>query len=382
MAARPSRRTQLLAVVRKESLQTMRDKRMMAMLLVAPLLQLVVFGYAVDFNVDRIPTVIADLDQSAASRQHARELLADGTLREVGRAASVDEAEQALVRGDAAAVLVFPAGFERKLERGETAQAQVLIDGTDPNRGTVASAAVAGYFAQAGAKIAVDRAQRAGVALPRTGGISLVPRIWYNPTLASPPFMIPGVMAMLLVIVTTIVTAMGLAREREMGTLEQVLVTPIRPSVLLLGKLLPYVVIGFLDVGLALAVGSWLFNLPLRANLWLLAASTFAYLLSTLGVGLLISTVSRTQQQSFLGGFLFAMPAILLSGVMTPIRSMPGWLQAVTYLNPLRYYVEILRASLLKGAGLDDLWPRLLVLLAFGVVLLATASLRFRKRVA
>jgi ABC-2 type transport system permease protein len=185
---------------------------------------------------------------------------------------------------------------------------------------------------------------------------------------------------MLLLLVTTVTTAMGLAREREMGTLEQVLVTPIRPLFLLVGKMAPFVVIGLVDVALLLAVGTWLFEVPLRGDLLVLLAGTLLYLMTTLGVGLLVSTVSTTQQQSFLGGFLFILPAILLSGVMTPIRSMPGWLQAVTYLNPVRYYAEVMRTTLLKGAGFGDLWFQLVALLALGGGILAIATLRFQKR--
>lgn len=382
MRQRPSRLTQLWAVLRKETLQTVHDRRLMFMLLFAPVLQLVVFGYAIDFKVDRLPTVIADLDRSAESREHLRKLLADGTLVRAGDAASAQEAEQALVTGKAAAAIVLPAGFSRLLARGETAEAQVLLDGSDPNRSTVAAAAVARYFAEAGATIALERLAGRGLAPPQPGGVEVRPRIWFNPTLDSPPFMIPGVMAMLLIVVTTIVTAMGLAREREMGTLEQVLVTPIRPSVLLIGKMLPFVVIGIFDVTFALTVGSWLFALPIRGTLWVLAISAVCYLMTTLGVGLLISTLSKTQQQSFLGGFLFTLPAMLLSGVMTPIRSMPEWLQLMTYANPLRYFVEILRANLLTGAGFGLLWPRMLVLFCFGLGLLTVAALRFQKRVA
>ena len=194
--------------------------------------------------------------------------------------------------------------------------------------------------------------------------------------------MIPGVMGLLLIVVTTIVTAMSLAREREMGTLEQVLVTPIRPSVLLLGKMLPFVFIGCFDVLFALTIGTWLFQVPVRGSLAIVALAAVLYLMTTLGVGLLVSTLSRTQQQSFLGGFLFAMPAILLSGVMTPIRAMPAWLQALTWVNPVRYFVEILRSCLLTGAGFDLLWPRLLALAGFGLTLLTVAALRFQKRVA
>jgi ABC-2 type transport system permease protein len=167
-----------------------------------------------------------------------------------------------------------------------------------------------------------------------------------------------------------------------MGTLEQVLVTPIRPVVLLAGKMLPFLAVGLLDVLLVLSVGSWIFDLPLRGNLLVLLAATLLYLLATLGAGLLASTVSRTQQQSFLTGMLFIIPAMLLSGVVTPVRAMPGWLQQVTLLNPVRWFIEVVRANLLKGAGFADVWPRLLVQLALGVVILAVATMRFRKRVA
>ena len=207
-----------------------------------------------------------------------------------------------------------------------------------------------------------------------------MPRLAYNPGLETAPYMVPGIAAMLLLIVTTITTAMGLAREREMGTLEQVLVTPIRPLFLLVGKMAPFVVIGLVDVTLLLAVGTWMFEVPLRGDLLVLLVGTLLYLMTTLGVGLLVSTLSTTQQQSFLGGFLFILPAILLSGVMTPIRSMPGWLQAVTYLNPVRYYAEVMRTTLLKGAGFGDLWFQLAALLVLGGAILATATLRFQKR--
>jgi len=182
------------------------------------------------------------------------------------------------------------------------------------------------------------------------------------------------------VVVTTIVTAMGLSREREVGTLEQVLVTPVRPFVLLAGKMTPFVVIGLFDVLLALTAMTWVFHVPVRGPLPALAVGTLLYLCSTLGVGLLIPTASATQQQSFLGGFLFILPAALLSGVMTPVSSMPGWLQAITLLNPLRYFAELVRGVLLRGAGLAELWPQVAALAVFGATILALATLRFRRR--
>lgn len=378
---RPNRRTQFVAVLRKETLQTVRDRRLVFMLVMAPVLQLVVFGYAIDLKVDRLPTVIADLDKTSVSREHVRRLLADGTLLKAGVAQTPEEAEAGLQSGETSAAIVIPQGFSRDLARGEPTSVQVVIDGSDPNRSTIAAATVARYFAQAGSELSRDALAARGLSAPAPAA-TLTQRIWFNPALDTPPFMIPGVMAMLLIVVTTIVTAMGLAREREMGTLEQVLVTPIRPSILLLGKMLPFVVMGCFDVLFAITIGAWLFDLPVRGSLAVIAVSSLCYLTSTLGVGLLISTLSRTQQQSFLAGFLFAMPAMLLSGAMTPIRSMPDWLQVLTYANPLRYFVEVLRSNMLTGAGFDLLWPRIAILAAFGVTLLTVASLRFHKRVA
>lgn len=375
----PPARLQLAAVVRKEVLQTVRDRRVMVLLMVAPLVQTVVFGFAVNFDVDDVPTVVADLDRSVESRRDARRLLADGTLADAGAAGSPVDAERALDGGRAAAALIFPRGYAADLAAGRAAEVQVVIDGTDPNRATVAAAAAARYFGEVGAELQRARLEAAGLAVPR---VELVPRIAWNPTLRSAPYMVPGIAGMLLIIVTTIITAMGLAREREMGTLEQVMVTPIQPLWLLVGKMTPYVVIGLVDVMLLVGVGSWLFDIPIRGTPLALLAGTLLYLFSTLGTGLLISTVSANQQQAFLGGFLFAIPAIILSGVMTPIRAMPAWLQPVTLANPVRWFVEVMRGVMLRGAGFADLWGQLVALLVLGAGILAFAVSRFRKTLA
>jgi ABC-2 type transport system permease protein len=377
-AARPRARVQLAAVFRKEVRQTVRDRRVMFLLIVAPLLQTIVFGFAVNFDVDRVPTVVVDRDGTAESRAHARRILADGTLLRSGTARSAPEAEREIDDGRAAAAVILPPRLEADLAAGRPAEVQVVLDGTDPNRATVAAGAVSRYFGEVGEALARERLVALGARAPAQ--LEAVPRVAYNPGLKTPPYMIPGIAAMLLLVVTTIVTAMGLSREREMGTLEQVLVTPIRPLFLLVGKMAPFVVIGLVDIALLLAAGTWLFDVPLRGPLPVLLAGTLLYLMTTLGAGLLISTLSATQQQSFLGGFLFILPAMLLSGVMTPIRAMPGWLQAVTYANPVRYYAEVMRTTLLRGGGFADLWPELLALLLLGGAILATATLRFHKR--
>ena len=376
--ARPSGWVQLSAVFRKEVLQTLRDRRMMFLLIIAPLLQSVVFGYAVDFDVDRVPTVVVDLDESVESRLHVRRLLADRTLVHAGDRKSVSEAEEAISSWRAAAALVVPKGFSSDLLAGRPAEVELILDGTDPNRSIVAGGAASRYFGEVGEELARAKVAMAGArAAPR---LSVVPKIFYAPNLRTAPYMVPGVMGMLLLVVTTVVTAMGMTRERETGTLEQVLVTPIRPLYLLIGKMAPFLFIGLFDVLLVLGVGTTLFDVPIRGSLPLVFAATLLYLMTTLGIGLFISTVSRTQQQSFLGGFLFLIPAILLSGTMSPLRAMPDWLVSATYLNPVRYYVELLRAVLLRGAGLSEVRLPLAALAVFGFTIVALAALRFQKR--
>jgi ABC-2 type transport system permease protein len=371
---------ELAAVVRKEVRQTLRDRRMMFLLVVAPLLQTVVLGYAVNFDFENVPTLVVDLDRTSASRTHARRLLADRTMVRSPGGASVEAATAGLRAGQAAAAIVLPPGLERDLLGRRPAEVQVLLDGTDPNRAMVVASATARYFGETSEALLQERL--AGTHLAPPPRIRAVPRALYNPGLETGPFMMPGVMTMLLVLTTTIVTAMGLSREREMGTLEQVLVTPIPPLVLLLGKMTPPLVIGCFDVFLVLTAGVWLFGVPVSGPPMVLVVGTLLYLVCTLGIGLLISSVSKTQQQSFLAGFLFIMPAILLSGVMTPVRAMPDWLQTVTYANPVRYFVEILRGNLLKGAGFFDLWWRLVALGVIGLIILSIATLRLRKRAA
>ncbi len=371
-------RTQYLAVVRKEAFQTLRDRRIIFMLVVAPIIQTILFGFAVDFDVDRVPTVVADRDRTPASRDHLRRVLADGTLLRVGDVEAGSEADSLIDDDRAAAALLVPPRFGADLAAGRPAIAQVVVDGTNPTRSSAASSAASRYFGEAAQGLARSRAADGG--LGAMSEVQVTPRVLYNPSLKTAVYVVPGILAMLLVIVTTIVTAMGLSREREVGTLEQVLVTPVKPFVLLAGKMTPFVVIGLFDGLLALAAMAWIFDVPVRGPLPALALGTLLYLCSTLGVGLLISTMSETQQQSFLGGFLFILPAVLLSGIMTSIQSMPPWLHAITWLNPLRFFAELVRGVLLRGAGFRDLWVQLTILAAYGAGILALATLRFRRR--
>ncbi len=372
---------QYRAVVVKEVRQTVRDKRVLFLLTFAPLIQLFVLGFSVNFDVRHVPTAVVDRDRTQESRAYARSLLASDTLELKAEPPDELAAEHLLEHGDAAVALVFPPNFERDMLRGDGAQVQALVDGSDPVRSATAVDTVARHGAARAVQRQREQAQARGETPPRQP-LELVPRVLYNPTLSTAVYVVPGIMAMLLLIVTTVTMAMGMARERESGTLEQLQVTPLRPSILMVGKVTPFVLIGLVDVGLALTVGAWVFGVPLRGNLGLVAGATLLYVMSTLGVGLLIATLSRTQQQAFVGGFLFVLPAVLLSGVLTPLRAMPDWLAWLTWLNPVRFYVEVLRGVLLKGASLADLWRQFLLLALFGASVLAIASRRFHKTAA
>jgi ABC-2 type transport system permease protein len=376
----------LWAVMKKEIRQTIRDRRVMFLLLAAPMIQLFVFGNAVVLDVDRVPTVVVDLDRTLVSRRLIARMLADGTLIETERTTSTEEAERALIEGRVSAAIIVPRGATRAIVRGsahDPANVQVLIDGTDPNRSGVAAGAASRFLQLAARELLEARIARLGVAapsLPRSPSLEV--RVLYNPQLETAIYMVPGIAAMLLLIVTTIVTAMGLARERETGTLEQILVTPVRPAVLIAGKMLPFALIGLFDFALAMTIGAYAFGMPIRGDFSLLILATSLYLVATLAAGLFVSTISHTQQQAFMGGFLFMLPAALLSGIMTPLHAMPSWLAPLTLINPLRHYAEIMRAVLLRGAGLHEIASQLIALALIGAALATTAAMRFRKTLA
>jgi ABC-2 type transport system permease protein len=381
--------TQLLAVMIKELRQAFRDRRMVAILLVAPVIQMVVLGYAVKMDVDHIPTVLCDQDRTPESRALASAFFAGHTFELVGSPAGAElDAERAsrlLEEGSAAAVLVLPRGFAERQKRQAATPIQVLIDGTDPNRTQIAANSAMQFLLGRAVAELQERAATAMAAQGASFGLAqlvLTPRISFNPRLDSSIYMVPAVAAILLLLITTVLTSMGIARERELGTIEQILVTPLSPAVLLTGKCLPFAVIGLVDVTALLAVGSLLFEVPLRGSLLVIYGGTLLYLLTTLGIGIFISTSSRSQQQAMLGAFFFLLPAILLSGFATPIENMPAWIRPITYLDPLRYYVEIMRSCLLKGSGFWDLLPQLLALLIFGIAILTLSALRFKKRLA
>jgi ABC-2 type transport system permease protein len=363
----------LLNVTTKELRQTMRDQRMVATLLVSPVLQLVVFGYAIDLDVDRIPTVVCDEDRTTPSRALAQAFFADRTFLRNADVDKPDTAQDALESGSAAAAVIIPRGYALRTARADAPEVQVLVDGTDATRAQVAANAASQFLLGQG--IGTEP-----VVEPTVARTSLALRVMYNPRLKTAVYMLPGVLATLLLNVTSLVTAMGLARERETGTLEQVLVTPIRPLVLLAGKCLPYILFGLVDVLAILLLGNVIFHVPFRGSFGVIALGSFLYLFSTLGIGIFIASLSASQQQAMLGTFGFMLPAMLLSGFMSPISSMPAWLQPMTMLIPMRHYVEIMRGCLLKGAGLPDLAQPMIALTVLGGGILAISVARFRQR--
>lgn len=369
----------LIALFRKELIQAFRDRRMLSMLMMVPIIQVIVLGYAANFEFNHAATVLVDDDRSAESRELLRGLAAEGTF-EVEHAMTERDALRALQLAQAQVAVIVPRKFGEKVEAGVPAQVQVLVDGTEPTRAIGAAAAVEAYVAGRSLRATTARARP-----PTAAPIPMVmvqPRLLYNPSLKSRLFMVPGTAASVLLIITTVVTAMGLARERELGTMEQLLVTPIRPLTLMVGKTVPYALFGLFDEALILVVGNLLFDVPLRGSLLVVFVGTLAYLMATLSMGLLISTFARTQQQAIMGGFFFLLPAILLSGFITPIEAMPWWIRPITYIIPVRYFIDIMRGSLLRGATLVDLGPTLLALAALGVSFLLLAAWRFQRTVA
>jgi ABC-2 type transport system permease protein len=371
----------------KEFIQILRDPRMKAVIFVMPVLQLIVFGYAVTTDITEIPTAVADFESSQQTRELVRRFERSGYFKVTRRVGSAAEVRDLVDRGTVKAALQFDPGFTRDLLRGRTAAVQVIVDGTDSNTASVvtdyASRIIAQYNGEASREVlAAQRVARGapGAADPRLGQIDLRSRTWYNPDLRSRNYNVPGVIAIIIMLTSLLLTSMAIVREREIGTMEQLMVTPIRPAELILGKTLPFALIGFFDVALITAVAVLWFEVPIRGSLPLLFGATALYLLSTLGIGLFISTVSQTQQQALMSTFFFYLPAILLSGFMFPIANMPVAVQYVTYANPLRHFLVIIRGIFLKGSGPSILWPQMLALLVLGVIVIAAGTLRLHKR--
>ena len=386
----------LLRVIVKELFQLRHDRRMIPVLVAGPLIQMLALGYAANTDVNRIPTLLVDQDRTPASRALADRFTGSGYFALVGAVATPDQVEPWLVDGRAQVALVIPGGYGEDVAAGPAGhppRVQVLADGTDANSAVVGLGYASRILGEVGAELA-RQSGIAGTASPaagRTGtaasataggaaGIELVPRVWYNPDLRSRWFYVPAVLAMVLLLVVMILPSMAVVREKEIGTLEQIIVTPLAPWQLIGGKLAPFAVIGLVDMLMVTGVARWLFGVPLRGSLALLVLLTLLYLLNTLGLGLLVSTMVNTQQQAMMfSAFVVMVPMIYLSGLLFPIENMPHAIQIVTYAVPVRYYANVIRGIFLRGSGLAALWPDALALLGIGAFLLTLASRRFRK---
>jgi ABC-2 type transport system permease protein len=359
-------------MVVKEFIQIFRDKRMKAIVFVIPILQTIVFGYAVTTDVNNIPLAVTDNDRSLESRDLVRRFSASGYFQIRAMPASPAAVQELLDRAEVAAALQIDHGFSADLKRGIPAKVQILADGTDSNTTIVAL----DYATRIIKQYSRDNARTSSPGVR----IDVRQRAWYNPELKSKNYNVPGVIAMVIMLTSLLLTSMAVVREREIGTMEQLMVTPLRPVELILGKTIPFALIAFFEMILVTAFAVLKFDIPIRGALYLLPLSTAIYLLSVLGTGLFISTIAKTQQQALMATFLFYMPAVLLSGFMFPIENMPLFFQFFTYANPLRYFLVIIRGIFLKGNGISLLWPQMAALLLLGIIVLTLSSLRFKKR--
>ncbi len=381
----------IAVILRKEFIQVLRERRMRFLLFLPPIIQLVVFGYAVTLDVDHARIAWMDMSHTPESRALLARFEGSGRFDIVALPGSEDEVQQLLDRSEVHAVVAVLPGFARDLARGRTAQVQVLLDGTNSNTASLVSAYAAGViseFSRDASPSPGKNQQTIQVTVRGSGGNSspaagqVVPdaRVWFNPDLRSRNYFVPGVAANILLMVTLMLTAQAIIREKEIGTMEQLMVTPMRPIELMLGKTLPFALVGMINMLLVTGAALLIFNIPFRGNFILLMFCALLFLMTGLGAGLFLSTVSSTQQQANMGSFFFTTPAFMLSGFTFPIRNMPAAVQYLTYLNPLRYFMEIVRGVFIKGVGVSILWPQMLILAIYGTAILGLSAMRFHKK--
>ena len=363
------------ALVRKELRQIFRDPKTKRIVFTAPIVQLLLFGYAVTTDVQHVALFVVDHDRTAASRALQDAFTGGGLFRVSGRSDRAADIGLALDRGTAVVGLEVPVGFARDLAAGRGAHVQVLVDGTQSNTATVAQ----GYASRIVQEFALEHARTRGT--PLDGGVALHSRAWFNPGLTSRNYNVPAVMGVLLLLMSLLLTTLAVVRERELGTLEQLMVSPITAGELILGKTLPVVMIALIDLALICGVAILWFGITLQGSLLTLLGAALLYILASLGIGLLISTISRTQQEAFMAMFLLLLPSIILSGFMYPVHTMPAFFQALSLLNPVRHFLEIVRGVFLKGDGLLDLWRQFAVIAAMAAVVLLAAIVRFGQSV-
>lgn len=372
--------TRLFSLIRKEFLQIQRDPRTLILVIVIPVMQLFLLGYAATNDVRNVPLAVLDQDRGPEARALLDAYRVADYFSLAYEVGSEEEMQSLIDLGKARAGLIIPPDYSQQIHSGGSATVAFILDGSDPTVASTSLSAAQLIGQSLATKVMTERLERRG----QTGAIQLPvdvrTRVWYNPDLVSAYFMIPGVIGMILYALTSILTASAIVRERERGTIEQLIVTPIRPWELVVGKILPYVILAFFNALEVLAIGHWWFKVPIRSDLGLILALSGLFMLTSLGIGLLASTIANTQQEAMLTVWMTLLPGLFLSGFFFPLEAMPKVLQWISYLMPLRYYLTIIRTLLLKGGGVESLSQEILALAIFGFGIMTIAALRFRKR--
>ena len=371
--------SRLISLIRKEFIQIMRDPRTLVIIFVMPVAMLFLLGYAATNDVRNIDLAVFDQDQSPASRRLLEAYKQADYFRLSHIAGSEEELRALIDNNSVRAGIIIPPGYGREVAGWGSAQVAFVLDGSDPTVASTALAAATLIGQAQSTNLQVERLQQRGMATVLEPAIDVRTQVWYNPGLVSSYFMVPAMIGMILQYLGTMLTSTAIVRERERGTIEQLIVTPLRSQELVLGKLTPYVILSFWDTIEVLIVGVFLFHMPINGSLTLLLALTALFMVTTLGIGLLISTVANTQQEAMLTTMFTILPSIFLSGFFFPLAAMPTWLQVLSYLIPLRYFLIIARGIVIKGVGLSALWPEVVALVIFAVVVMGAAAARFKK---
>jgi ABC-2 type transport system permease protein len=371
--------SRLISIIRKEFIQLFRDKRLLALILILPLMQLFLLGYAATNEVRNIPVAVFDQSQSPEARALLEAYRASDYFMMAYSVNSDAELRQLIEKGQAGVGLIIPPDYATRLQEGK-AQVAFILDGSDPTMATTALSAAQLIAQSQSTKLLAEKLARSGVNMQLELPVDLRTTVWYNPDMVSAYFMIPGVIGMILFTITAILTATSVVRERERGTIEQLIVTPIRPWELMVGKILPYAFLSLFDTFAVIAVGHFWFGVPVRGSLVLIGLLSALFLLSGLGIGLFASTIANTQQEAMLTVFMTLLPAIFLSGFFFPLQNMPRFLQIISYVIPLRYFLKIIRVLLLKGVGIESITNDVIALAVFGIMIMGAAARRFRKR--
>ncbi len=370
----------LVSLIRKEFIQIVRDPRTLAITFIMPVMQIFLLGYAATNDVRNVPLAVWDQDRSWASRQLLDAYRAADYFHLDYDAGNEDELRRLIDSGAARAGLIIPPDYSTRIASGQTAQVAMIVDGSDPTIANTALSAATMIGQTKATNLLVERAASRGQSAVAQLPVEVRTQVWYNPDLLSTYYMIPALIGLILMMMTTLLTSTSIVRERERGTIEQLIVTPLRSVELVVGKLTPYVLIAMIDMAEIIGAGVLIFGVPINGSLPLLLLLAGLFLVSTLGLGLFVSTLANTQQEAMLTSMFFLLPAIFLSGFFFPLAGMPWYLQAFSYVIPLRYFLIITRGIMLKGVAIDVLWNQVIALGIFAIVIMGSAALRFRKR--